>query len=165
MNAILGMTELALAKGPPEPVREQLETVRASGQVLLELLNDILDLSRIESGHLSIEEAPFSVRKLVDEELVDNGADAVSAATSAPFDVVLMDLQMPRMDGFDATQRIRAHEPPVGVRIIALTAHAMAGDREKALAAGMDDYLSKPVSLAALERALSEPSEPRPSPS
>jgi CheY-like chemotaxis protein len=78
---------------------------------------------------------------------VDNGVAAIAALEREPFDVVLMDVQMPEMDGFKATATIRALEAITGrhVPIVALTAHAMDGDAERCLAAGMDGYLAKPL--------------------
>jgi PAS domain S-box-containing protein len=83
----------------------------------------------------------------------ENGRSALGALADGRFDLVLMDVQMPVMDGIEATRRIRAGEAGVrnrDVPIAALTAHAMAGDRDRFLEAGMDDYLSKPVDLDAL---------------
>ena len=88
-------------------------------------------------------------------DLAMNGAEAVTAAAARPFDLVLMDCQMPVMDGFEATRRIRA--ALAGARrvpILAMTANAMQGDRERCLLAGMDDYFPKPVTLDALRVAL-----------
>ncbi|MBY0437789.1 MAG: response regulator [Burkholderiales bacterium] len=87
---------------------------------------------------------------------VANGRLAVEAWRSQPFDVVLMDCQMPELDGFGATREIRALEAGASVRvpIIALTANAMEGDRERCLAAGMDDYLSKPFKRAQLHAVI-----------
>ncbi|HOT76310.1 MAG TPA: response regulator, partial [Candidatus Wallbacteria bacterium] len=76
-----------------------------------------------------------------------NGREAVELYLAQKFDAIIMDGQMPEMSGFEAARRIRELESETGghVPIIALTAYAMSGDREKFLAAGMDDYLTKPV--------------------
>jgi CheY-like chemotaxis protein len=88
--------------------------------------------------------------------IVDNGVAAVAAAATGEFDVVLMDVQMPEINGLDATAAIRVHEQTTGahVRIIATTAHAMAEDRDRCLVAGMDGYLAKPFGRDALYRAI-----------
>jgi signal transduction histidine kinase/CheY-like chemotaxis protein len=79
--------------------------------------------------------------------LADSGRKALAAWQEQTFDLILMDVQMPDMDGFEATAAIRKQEKPGGkhVPIIAMTAHAMVGDRDRCVAAGMDDYISKPV--------------------
>jgi signal transduction histidine kinase/DNA-binding response OmpR family regulator len=74
-----------------------------------------------------------------------NGKESLDALASQPFDLILMDVQMPVMDGFEATRAIREHEGADHIPIIATTAHAMTGDRERCLAAGMDGYISKPI--------------------
>ncbi|MEJ2095916.1 MAG: response regulator [Deltaproteobacteria bacterium] len=84
--------------------------------------------------------------------IVKNGSEAVAAFSSQSYDLILMDVQMPEMDGFEATAAIRDAEALQGghIPIIAMTAHAMKGDRERCLEAGMDDYVPKPISPDAL---------------
>ena len=77
--------------------------------------------------------------------IAQNGQEALDMLGDARFDIIFMDCQMPVMDGFEATRQIRADEALRAVPVIALTANAMVGDREKCIAAGMDDYMSKPV--------------------
>jgi PAS domain S-box-containing protein len=88
--------------------------------------------------------------------LADNGRQALAALEKESFDLVLMDVQMPEMDGFEATSAIRMKEKNSGLHqtIIALTAHAMKGDREKCLAEGMDGYLTKPIRPQELDEVL-----------
>ncbi len=88
--------------------------------------------------------------------LAKTGVEAVEKSADEPFDAILMDLQMPEMDGFEAAQKIRQREKMTGlhVPIFALTAHAMTGDKDRCLAAGMDGYLTKPIRLQDLMQAL-----------
>ncbi len=90
--------------------------------------------------------------------VVSNGREAVAAVRQGPFDLVLMDVQMPEMDGIEATAAIRAWERESGrhVRIVAMTAHAMTGDRDRCLEAGMDGYLSKPIDQQSLFAAVEQ---------
>lgn len=101
-----------------------------------ELNRDMLSRRLLRAGH--------SVSIAVD------GQEAIDKATAEAPEVVLMDLSLPVIDGWEATRRLRADPATAGLRIIALTSHAMSGDREKALAAGCDDYDTKPLDLPRL---------------
>jgi two-component system sensor histidine kinase/response regulator len=90
--------------------------------------------------------------------LAEEGRQAVAAWRTQLFDLILMDVQMPEMDGLEAASEIRRSEQGGHIPIIALTAHAMAGDRERCLAAGMDDYVTKPINKALLRAAISRSS-------
>jgi CheY-like chemotaxis protein len=85
-------------------------------------------------------------------DVAANGLEVLQALERQPYDVILMDIQMPEMDGLEATRIIR--DRGIGVRIIAMTAHALEGDRELCLNAGMDEYISKPVRMEELQSAL-----------
>jgi signal transduction histidine kinase/ActR/RegA family two-component response regulator len=121
----------ALATAEPQPIH-----IRPASVLVAE---DNIVNQRIVSGLLS--------RRGHRVVMVSDGEDAVAATGREMFDIVLMDVQMPGMGGFEATAAIRARERETGhhVRIVAMTAHAMNGDRERCLAAGMDGYLSKPI--------------------
>jgi CheY-like chemotaxis protein len=93
-------------------------------------------------------------------DVAANGLEALEALKRQTYDVVFMDVHMPEMDGFEATQQIcQRWAPAERPRIIAMTASAMQGDREKCLEAGMDDYVSKPVRVEELQAALERASE------
>jgi len=122
-----------------KPTQRPLRVLLAEDHIVnQELAMGILDLA----GHVTT--------------LARNGKEAVDALSYQQFDVVLMDVQMPEMDGFQATAIIRERERETGghIPIIAMTAHAMTGYREKCLAAGMDEYLSKPVRATQLLEVL-----------
>ncbi|MEN8198948.1 MAG: response regulator [Thermodesulfobacteriota bacterium] len=96
-----------------------------------------------------LEQAAFVV------EVAGNGLEALEMAEKHPYDLVLMDIQMPEMGGLEATERIRKLESDFcNVPIVAMTAHAMAGDREKSLGAGMNDHITKPIDLGELFKSL-----------
>jgi CheY-like chemotaxis protein len=87
-------------------------------------------------------------------DVAANGLEVLQALHRQPYDVILMDVQMPEMDGLEASRQICWQWQKARPHIIAMTANAMRGDREDCIAAGMDDYISKPVQIAELEAAL-----------
>jgi CheY-like chemotaxis protein len=89
-------------------------------------------------------------RKGYEVVMAVDGQQGLDLARSQPFDLILMDMSLPVVDGWDATRQLKAEERTRSIPVIALTAHAMAGDREKALEAGCDDYDTKPIELPRL---------------
>jgi signal transduction histidine kinase/CheY-like chemotaxis protein len=130
---------------PDEPVAVRGPAPVSSLRVLLaedQRVNQLVMLQML--GYLGYE-----------ADLAANGLEVLEALERQPYDVILMDVQMPGMDGLEATRRIRCRFPTGGgPQILALTAHAIAGDRERFLAAGMDGYLGKPVQMSDLGAAL-----------
>ena len=120
----------------PENAPQKQAAVKAGGRVLVVEDNEINQMVAVGM----LESLGYTV------ECADNGLLALQALEDNIYDVILMDCQMPEMDGYEATGRIRKHNNPgvVATPIIALTANAMSGDSEKCIAAGMDDYLAKP---------------------
>ncbi len=89
-------------------------------------------------------------RKGFEVEMATDGRQGVTMAQAAPYDLILMDMSLPEIDGWEAARQLRAAPSTQQVPIIALTAHAMSGDREKAIEAGCDDYDTKPIELERL---------------
>ena len=90
------------------------------------------------------------IRKGYEIVVAVDGKQGVDMAIQGGYDLILMDMSLPEIDGWEATRQVRAHPKGKTVPIVALTAHAMAGDREKALAAGCNDYDTKPIELPRL---------------
>jgi CheY-like chemotaxis protein len=129
-------------------------------------MHDIFMSETLKSLHVLIAEdnpvnQKLAVRLLQKQghtsTVANNGREAVETWEHQPFDAILMDVMMPEMDGLEATLVIREREKATGqhIPIIAVTANAMVGDREKCLAVGMDDYIPKPVDVTQLYEALS----------
>ena len=139
--------------GVPQPARpvpaQAVRPERRQGATRILLAEDNLTNQQVALGLL---------RKLgLSADLVENGAEALEALSARAYDLVLMDVQMPILDGLEATRQIRSPQSTVRdhqVPIIAMTAHAMQSDQEKCFEAGMNDYVSKPVSPQALLEAL-----------
>jgi signal transduction histidine kinase/CheY-like chemotaxis protein len=142
----------ALLAGRPAPARQSsmadLEPPRApdvaNGSVLV-----------VDDNDMNRRVATEMVRRLgLSARAVGSGAEAIDAVRGERFDYVLMDVQMPDMDGFEATRRILEVAGARRPRVVAMTANALPGDRERCIGAGMSDYVTKPVRPAALAAAL-----------
>jgi len=148
-DAIMQTFDEEVAGRPP--VAESVADAEARARITLEgariLLVEDNDINRQVASEILT-----SVGVLVTP--VGNGQEAVQAVAAKDFDAVLMDVQMPVMDGYEATRCIRQNPRFLALPIIAMTAHAMAGDREKSLAAGMDDHVTKPIDPEVLFRTL-----------
>ena len=94
------------------------------------------------------------IRRGFEVEFAEDGEEAVRKAREGTPALILMDLSLPVMDGWEATRRIKADAATAAIPVIALTAHAMSSDRERALSAGCDDYDTKPVDLERLLRKM-----------
>jgi PAS domain S-box-containing protein len=144
------LCSLPLAKADPETVSSEPLTPQTVAPGLRLLLVEDERINRLAVGTLLRKQGHVVVEAAA-------GPDALEIFASEPFDAVLLDIQMPGMDGLETLALLRdpaIHGDKARTPVIALTAHAMAGDRERFLAAGMDDYLAKPVEAAALATAL-----------
>ncbi len=121
-------------------------------QEQLKIMNDVCILVA-EDNAINQKVALKMLSKMnITADIAINGVEAVNAVRNKRYDIVFMDVQMPEMDGLEATKRIREVEtPPLHTTIVAMTANALQGDRERCLEAGMDDYLSKPIKQADLK--------------
>jgi CheY-like chemotaxis protein len=183
MNGILGMTELALETTLTIEQRDYLLTAKRSAESLLTTLDGVLgvpenglpppsagswhtDAGQSEMHVLVVEDHPvgqhlvgmFLAKHGHRARVAGNGREALEALAREDFDAILMDIQMPVMNGFEATRAIRLGERDSGrhIPIVAMTAFAMKGDRERCLDCGMDAYVSKPIRPDALMEALDQ---------
>jgi two-component system sensor histidine kinase/response regulator len=146
-------------KSIPLVTRHALREIKKTSRVLLAEDNPVNQMLAVRL----LEKRGYAVT------IVVNGREALAAFEKESFDVILMDIQMPEMDGFEATAAIRAREKSTGghIPIVAMTAHSLVGDQERCLAAGMDGYVSKPIRtqqlFAVIERLLAQEAETDPS--
>ncbi len=143
LTPTLGLPPLADGRGSQMPAAEELAHLRGAEVLLVEdtEINQEVMLELLGKAGLVT-------------RIANNGEEALQAVAEHRPDLILMDCQMPVMDGFEASRRLRADPDNQTLPIIALTANAMAGDRQLCLTAGMNDHLAKPVNLAELFNAL-----------
>jgi CheY-like chemotaxis protein len=140
--------------------RQRREVEKAVAEAVVHGAAESLDILVAEDNPIN----QAVVRRLLEREghgvtIVGNGREALDAIAGHDFDLVLMDVQMPEMDGLEATGRLRELEAETGGRhlpVIALTAHAMVGDRERCLEAGADEYVAKPIDSSVLLNVMAE---------
>jgi PAS domain S-box-containing protein len=128
----------------PEPADERL------AQAIAQIHGRVVLIAEDNDINIALARAMLHKRGL-QTAVAHNGSEAVQMAQQNDYAAILMDCQMPELDGYEATRRIREHENGHRVPIIALTAHSMSGDRERCIEAGMDDYLPKPIRAEQLE--------------
>ena len=146
-DALAGVFARNLVAPRPEPARASLDPAMAKRHPLRILLAEDNAVNQKLALRL-LEQMGYKA------DVAGNGIEAIESIERQPYDVILMDVQMPEMDGLDATRAIRALTKVSQPRIVAMTANAMQGDREMCIAAGMDDYIAKPIRPEALVEAL-----------
>lgn len=161
MNGIIGMLTLAKSRlSADNPAMQYLHKADELSDHLLSLINDILDMSRIEAGKVELEHKPFSMRKLgAKVDVVGDGQQAVDAFNGhgvGYYDFILLDVQMPVMDGRTAARTIRRlpRADAAGIPIFALSADAFVEDERLSAEAGMNGHFAKPVDFTALQHSV-----------
>jgi|GEM_PF-6867227 len=173
LNGIIGFTELLLDTNLNETQRQYLEIINQSGVSLYSIINDILDFSTLEKEkpeqikNVASEVSKHEIKILIAEDNAINllltetylkdiipqaliikakdGTEAIEKYEKESPDLILMDIQMPHLNGIEATKKIRVLEKNIEIPIIALTAGSLPGEKEKCLQAGMSDFLTKPL--------------------
>ncbi len=149
---------LATVIGAAVPVADTAEAALVTRHTLSEAGRLKVRILLVEDNPTNQQVALGILKKLgFRADAVSDGREAITALEASSYDLVFMDVQMPVMDGFEATRTIRSGQTAVsdpGIPIIAMTAHAMKGDRERCLEAGMDDYIAKPISPKAMADAI-----------
>ncbi len=164
LDALVSSTDATFTTAPHVTARETIPAVRPNPAA------KSLRILLAEDNAVNQKLALRQLHKLgYEAEAVSNGAEVLQEFERSSYDVILMDCQMPEMDGYEVTRKIREFEKqnparPTPAYIIAITAHALEGDREHCLSAGMNDYLTKPLHIAHLEAALTRALRRRPGP-